>query len=173
MEKTIALIKPDVSRHKDIVTNILYAIEHGGEKIALRKKQIVLFSRKQAEEFYSHGRGKPWFERQVNFMCSGPSIALVLEGDGVIQKWRKMMQVIRREYSGKLEHENAVHGSDSQESFEKEYKLLFEWRPLSEWLSSEIYGLSVVDGRIVLMLDKEQWDCIVEQIKRLEENIRL
>lgn len=87
-------------------------------------KKIHL-TRKQAQEFYAVHREKPFFNSLTEFMTSGPIVAMVLEGEDVIARNRKLMGAtnykeaeegtIRREFATDIE-KNVVHGSDSPET---------------------------------------------------------
>lgn len=86
---------------------------------------MIFMTKKQAEGFYEVHRKRPFFDDLTNFMSSGPAVVMVLEGDGVIAKWRDMMGAtnyeeaaegtIRREFATDIE-KNVVHGSDASET---------------------------------------------------------
>ena len=122
MERTLAIIKPDAIQ-RGLVGEVIKRIEAEGFKII--KLKMFKLSKKEAEGFYQVHRDKPFFDSLTDFMSSGPCIVMVLEGDGVIERWRKVMGAtdyrkaeegtIRRQYATDIE-KNIVHGSDSEES---------------------------------------------------------
>ena len=131
MEKTLVLIKPDAVQ-KGQIGEIISYWEKAGFKILAAK--MIQFTRTQAEEFYQVHKGKPFFEKLLNFMIAGPCMALVLAGENVIQKNRKLMGntnpalaedgTVRRKF-GTEGPANAVHGSDSPETANWEIHYLF------------------------------------------------
>ncbi|KAJ3311050.1 thioredoxin domain-containing protein 6 [Boothiomyces sp. JEL0838] len=133
-ERTVALIKPDAygTGKKDA---IIEKITAGGFKIV--KGAEVQFSLAQAQEFYKEHQGKPFFDELVNWMSGTPIYAMVLEKEGAIDAWRELAgptnsvkardiapQSIRALY-GTDGSQNAVHGSDSPASAEREIKVVF------------------------------------------------
>ena len=102
---------------------IIKRFETAGIKIVAMKK--LHLSQKQAEGFYAVHKEKPFFKSLTDFMTSGPIVAMVLEGEDVIAKNRKLMGAtnfknaeegtIRREYATDIE-KNVVHGSDAPET---------------------------------------------------------
>jgi nucleoside-diphosphate kinase len=131
VEKTFAIIKPDaVSRN--ITGKILTKIEENGYTIIAMKK--LWLTKKQAEGFYAVHKARPFFESLTNYMSSGPCVAMVLEKDGAVAAWRKLMGAtnpanaepgtIRKEFAVNLE-QNSVHGSDAPETAEYEVKYFF------------------------------------------------
>ena len=144
MEKTLVVIKPDAVERR-LAGKIIKEIERDFGFNIVEMKMVYL-NRTLAKEFYAEHRDKPFFDRLVSFMSSGPSIFLVLEKKNAIGDWRKTMgptkieeaqldpHSIRGKY-GRLTrppHENVVHGSDSPESAVRELNLfydeLFYWR---------------------------------------------
>jgi len=93
------------------------------------------FTKKQAEEFYSVHKSKPFFNELVSFITSGRVVAAVIEGNNAIETTRLMIGStksfeaapgsIRGDYGLGLT-DNIIHASDSKESFEKEVKVVFE-----------------------------------------------
>ena len=137
MEKTLALIKPDaVSR--GLIGNVIHRIERRlNPSLEIIGLKMVYMSREKAEAFYSVHKGKPFFDRLVGFMASGPCVALVLEGNNAVENWRLMMGATDKEkaFKGTIRgdlsiggpmHENIVHGSDSIVNAQVEIGLLFE-----------------------------------------------
>jgi len=91
-------------------------------------------AKEQAKGFYKVHEGKPFYESVTDFMSSGPSVVMVLEGDGVIKRYRTLMGAtnykeaeegtIRREFATDIE-KNVVHGSDSEENARFEISYFF------------------------------------------------
>jgi len=122
MERTLSLIKPD-GVAKNIIGEIIRRFETAGIKIVAMKK--LQLSQKQAEGFYAVHKERPFFGSLTEFMTSGPIVAMVLEGDDVIAKNRKLMGAtnfkeaqdgtIRKDFATDIE-KNVVHGSDAPET---------------------------------------------------------
>lgn len=135
-EKTLVLVKPDgVAR--GLVGEVIARIEAKGYKIsALRMLQA---DRALLEKHYAEHKGKPFFEPLVEFMMSGPIVALVAEGNRVIEGFRSLAGVtdptlaapgtirgdLARDQGTKVV-QNIVHGSDSPESAAREIAIFFE-----------------------------------------------
>jgi nucleoside-diphosphate kinase len=122
MEQTLAIVKPDgVSR--GLIGEVITRIEARGLKLVAAK--MLHMSRAQAQGFYAVHRERPFFNDLTAFMSSGPAVAMVLEGDNVIARWRELMGAtdfrkaaegtIRREFATDIE-KNVVHGSDAPET---------------------------------------------------------
>jgi nucleoside-diphosphate kinase len=131
MERTLSLIKPDgVKKH--LIGEVIRRFEQHGITIVAMK--MIHMTRKQAEGFYAVHTGKPFFGSLTEFMISGPIVALVLEGEDVIAKNRKLMGAtnfkdaeegtIRREFATTIE-QNVVHGSDAPETAAFEINYFF------------------------------------------------
>ena len=122
MERTLAIIKPDVAA-RQLTGQILRRIEAAGFQI--RAMKMVHLSRAQAEGFYAVHRNRPFFASLTTFMSSGSIVALVLEAPDAITKWRTLMgatdpakaepRTIRQEFGTSIER-NATHGSDAPET---------------------------------------------------------
>ncbi len=131
MEKTLVLIKPD-GVERGLIGEIITRFEKKGLKISAMK--ILTMSRSLAEEHYAEHIGKPFYERLVKFMTSGPIVAMVLEGREAIKVVRKLAGAtdpveaepgtIRGDFSVS-EPANTLHASDSMESAEREIKRFF------------------------------------------------
>ncbi len=130
-QQTLAIIKPDaVSRN--LIGKIVERIEAEGIKIVAMK--MIKMTKEQAKGFYYVHKEKPFYESLTDFMSSGPCVVMVLEGDDVINRYRKLMGAtdpakaetgtIRKEFATDVE-KNAVHGSDSPESAEFEIRYFF------------------------------------------------
>ncbi|MGM0449597.1 MAG: nucleoside-diphosphate kinase [Pseudomonadota bacterium] len=130
-ERTLSIIKPDaVSR------NLIGEIESRFEKAGLQviAARMIHMTQEQAEGFYAEHRERPFFPDLVGFMTSGPVIVQVLEGDNAIALNRDLMGAtnpkeaeagtIRADFAETIDA-NAVHGSDSPESAEREIAYFF------------------------------------------------
>jgi nucleoside-diphosphate kinase len=130
-ERTLVLIKPDAIKRR-LAGEILARFERRG--LELRAAKLVRVDRALAEEHYSEHSEKPFFGELVEFITSGPTLALVLEGDGAIAVVRTTMGAtnptdadpgtIRGDLALAMP-DNLVHGSDSPESAEREIALWF------------------------------------------------
>ena len=136
IEKTLVLVKPDgVAR--GLVGEVIARIEAKGYKIsALRMLQA---DRALLEKHYAEHQGKPFFEPLLEFMASGPIVAIVAEGNRVIEGFRSLAGVtdptvaapgtirgdLARDQGTKVV-QNIVHGSDSPESAAREIAIFFE-----------------------------------------------
>ena len=130
-ETTLVLLKPDAVR-RGLVADLIGRFERRGFRIR-GLKQLVL-ERSVAEEHYAEHSARPFFGELVDFITSGPLVALALEGPSAIATVRTMMGAtnpldsapgtIRGDYALVLS-ENIVHGSDSPESAARELPLYF------------------------------------------------
>jgi nucleoside-diphosphate kinase len=131
MERTFAMIKPDGVR-RGLTPEILTRIGRKGYRIAGLKQMLI--PRDIAQSHYSEHKSRPFFSELVDFITSGPVIAMVLEGNSAISGWRSMMGAtnpenavpgtIRADFATSTS-ENVTHGSDSPESAAKEIALFF------------------------------------------------
>jgi nucleoside-diphosphate kinase len=132
MEKTFSMIKPNAV-HKNHIGKIIAMMEESGLKITHAKMKKLTMS--EAEGFYAEHKERPFFKSLVSFMTSGPTLLLVLEGEGAVEKYRKLMGAtdpakaapltIRKLYGESLEA-NSVHGSDSPTSAKREVEYFFK-----------------------------------------------
>ncbi|MEP6461837.1 MAG: nucleoside-diphosphate kinase [Frankiaceae bacterium] len=130
-ERTLVLVKPDGVR-RGLVGEVIGRLERKGMTIAAMELRTL--ARDLAEEHYGEHREKPFFGELVDFITSGPLVALVAEGPRVIEAWRTMMGVtdpvkatpgsVRGDHA-LVVTENLVHGSDSAESAAREIALFF------------------------------------------------
>ena len=122
IERTFSIIKPDaVARNK--IGEITAMLESAGLKIVASKR--LKLNQEKAAQFYGVHKERPFFQSLCDFMCSGPIIVQVLEGENAVQKNREVMGAtnpeeaaegtIRKKYALSLE-KNSVHGSDSPEN---------------------------------------------------------
>ncbi|MBV8723937.1 MAG: nucleoside-diphosphate kinase [Candidatus Eremiobacteraeota bacterium] len=131
MERTLILCKPDaVSR--GLIGEITARIERRGYVISAMK--LLQLPGDVAREHYAEHRGKPFFDDLVNFITSGPLVALAAEGEGAIEGCRQLIGAtnplaaapgsIRADFAQTIGR-NLVHGSDGAASAQRELKLFF------------------------------------------------
>ncbi len=131
VERTLVLVKPDAMR-RQLAGEIVARLERRG--LELRAARIVTVDRPLADEHYAEHAEKPFFGELVEFITSGPTLALVVEGEGAISTVRTTMGAtnpadaapgtIRGDLSLSMP-DNLVHGSDSSESAQREIGLWF------------------------------------------------
>jgi len=131
MEKTLSIIKPDAVA-KNVLGKILDRFESAGLKVVAIK--MLHLDKDMAEGFYAEHKGKPFFDKLINFMTSGPVVVQVLSGENAIKTNRDLMGntnpeeaaagTIRSDFAESIDA-NAVHGSDSSESAEREISYFF------------------------------------------------
>jgi nucleoside-diphosphate kinase len=131
MERTLILVKPDAFE-RNLTGEIIARFERKG--LRLRALKLMTMTRELAEEHYAEHEGKPFFEELVSFITSGPLVAMVLEGDSVVQAARQVIGAtnpleaspgsIRGDLAISV-GQNMVHGSDSPESGTREVGLFF------------------------------------------------
>jgi nucleoside-diphosphate kinase len=141
MEKvrTFVIIKPDAVQ-RGLIGKIISRFEEKGIKIVAMK--LLSVSKELAEKHYGIHKGKSFFESTVKYITSSPVVAIVLEGNNVIEMVRGMMGqtdpqkadmgTIRGDY-GQFIGRNIVHGSDSKENAEFEIKLWFKPEEISDY----------------------------------------
>ncbi|MFK8136849.1 MAG: nucleoside-diphosphate kinase [Bdellovibrionales bacterium] len=132
VETTFAIIKPNAMK-KNVIGQITDKWESNDLTIAGIKK--IHMSDELAKEFYAEHKERPFFGELVEFMTSAPVVVLALQGEGAVLKNRQIMGATNpaeaeegtiRKLFGDSMGENAVHGSDSTESAERELGLFFE-----------------------------------------------
>jgi nucleoside-diphosphate kinase len=131
IERTLVLIKPDAMERR-LAGEILARFEQRG--LALRAGRLLTVDHKLAEEHYAEHREKPFYGELVEFITSGPTLALVLEGESAISVVRTTIGAtnpvdaapgtIRGDLALAMP-DNLVHGSDSAESAAREIELWF------------------------------------------------
>ncbi len=131
MERTLVLIKPDGVKRR-LAGNILSRFEKKGFNVVAMK--MLMLSREKAQKHYAVHRDKPFYKDLVNYITSGPIVAILLEGNKCIEVTRLMCGstdgtkalpgTIRGDYSQSIE-KNIIHASDSKESFEYEFPIFF------------------------------------------------
>ena len=136
IEQTLSIIKPDAVA-RNLIGEIYSRIEKNDIRIVAAK--MIHMTREQAEEFYAVHKNRPFYNQLVEFMISGPVMVQVLEGDNVISRYRQLMGAtipkfaapgtIRHDLSSHGDkdgvHENAVHGSDSNDNAAAEIEFFF------------------------------------------------
>ncbi|GAB1263431.1 nucleoside-diphosphate kinase [Aurantivibrio infirmus] len=132
VERTLSIIKPDAVA-KNVIGKIYSRFEGAGLKIVAAKMQQL--SKEQAEGFYAEHKERPFFNDLVAFMTSGPVVVQALEGENAIALNRDLMGAtnpqeaaegtIRADFASSIDA-NAVHGSDSPASAEREVAYFFE-----------------------------------------------
>lgn len=131
IERTFSMIKPDATA-RNLTGAIVKVFEDNGLRVVASKR--VWMSRKQAEGFYAVHAARPFFGELVDFMCSGPTVVQVLEGENAVLKNREVMGAtnpadaaegtIRKMYANSI-GENSVHGSDAPETAAEEIAYWF------------------------------------------------
>ena len=131
MDRTLVLIKPDGVKRR-LVGDILKRFEKKGMRILGMK--MLLLSKEKAQRHYAVHKDKPFYNDLVNYITSGPIVAVLLEGNRCIEVTRLMCGstdgskaqpgTIRGDYSLSIE-KNIIHASDSKESFDYEYPIFF------------------------------------------------
>jgi len=122
MERTLSIVKPD-GVAKGVIGEVIRRFEDNNIRIVAMK--MVQLTRQQAEGFYAVHREKSFFSSLTEFMSSGPVVVMVLEGEDVIARNRKLMGAtnykeaekgtIRADFATSIER-NIVHGSDAPET---------------------------------------------------------
>lgn len=131
IERTLSIIKPDAVA-KNVIGEIYARFEKAGLNIVAAK--MVQLNDESAGGFYAEHRERPFFKDLIEFMTSGPVMVQVLEGEGAVMLNRELMGAtnpaeaapgtIRADYAKSIDA-NAVHGSDSTTSAEREVSYFF------------------------------------------------
>jgi nucleoside-diphosphate kinase len=131
LQRTLAIIKPDAVR-KNAIGSIIEQLERNSFRILAMK--ILEISKHQAEQFYAVHAHRPFYNSLTNFMSSGPIVVLALERENAITDLRKLMGAtnpadaaegtIRKKWATSIE-QNAIHGSDAEESARYELSYFF------------------------------------------------
>ena len=131
-QRTLVLLKPDAVR-RGLVGAIITRLESkAGWRIAAMELRTL--DRSTLEQHYAEHVGKPFYEPLMEFMTSAPSVALVVEGERVVEGVRALAGVtdpiaaapgtVRGDFGTEV-RENLMHASDSEESAERELKIFF------------------------------------------------
>jgi nucleoside-diphosphate kinase len=132
IERTFSIIKPNAVE-KNVIGEILTRFEKNGLRIAAAK--FTHLPKEKAEGFYIEHKDRPFFQSLINFMTSGPVLLLAFEGENAIARNREIMGAtdpakaaegtLRKDFADSIEA-NAVHGSDSPNSAEREIAYFFD-----------------------------------------------
>ncbi|MGI5352397.1 nucleoside-diphosphate kinase [Streptomyces sp. CA-250714] len=131
-QRTLVLLKPDAVR-RGLVGEIIGRIERkAGWSIAAMELRTL--DRATLEQHYAEHEGRPFYEPLMEFMASGPSVIMVVEGERVIEGIRALAGPtdpiaaapgsVRGDF-GTIVRENLIHASDSEESAERELKIFY------------------------------------------------
>ena len=131
MDRTLILVKPDAVA-RGLTGEIITRLERRGLQLAAMK--LMTLDEATAARHYADHAGKPFFEGLLQFITSGPIVAMILEGTGAVQASRQIIGVtdplqaapgsIRADFATEMRH-NLVHGSDSAESAKREIAIYF------------------------------------------------
>jgi nucleoside-diphosphate kinase len=131
VERTLSIIKPDAVA-RNVIGQIYSRFEGAGLQVVAAK--MLRLSEDLAGGFYAEHRERPFFPALIEFMTSGPVVVQVLEGENAIAKNRELMGAtnpkdadpgtIRADFAESIDA-NAVHGSDSPASAEREIAYFF------------------------------------------------
>tara|TARA_B100000700_G_scaffold269575_1_gene311035 strand:+ start:128 stop:538 length:411 start_codon:yes stop_codon:yes gene_type:complete len=131
-EQTLSIVKPDAVE-RNLTESIKKIFTENQLKIVQEKK--IQISKEEAAEFYKVHQTKPFYERLCNYLSSGPISVMILEGEDVIKKNRRIMGAtdpkyaekgtIRKLYGLSID-KNSIHGSDSTENAKKEIEFFFK-----------------------------------------------
>jgi nucleoside-diphosphate kinase len=130
--KTFFMIKPDGVK-RNLIGEIISRVEAKG--FVISKLKMMQIDKELAEEHYKEHAEKPFFNDLVSFITSGPVVAMQVEGENAVSQIRNLMGAtnpadstpgsIRGDLATELD-KNVVHGSDSDESADRELKLFFQ-----------------------------------------------
>lgn len=130
---TFTMIKPGAVNHEYIGPILTMIHDHGFKIIAMK---FMILRHDEAKTFYAEHKGKDFYDYLIEFMCSGPVVAMILEKENAVEEYRKLMGstnpenaekgTIRYIYADDMRH-NAVHGSDSDDSAERESNFFFSF----------------------------------------------
>ncbi|MEI7950800.1 MAG: nucleoside-diphosphate kinase [Gammaproteobacteria bacterium] len=132
VERTLSIIKPDAVA-KNVIGQIMSRFENDGLKVVAAK--MVQLTDETAGGFYAEHKARPFFKDLVSFMTSGPVVVQVLEGENAVARNRDLMGAtnpaqaapgtIRADFAKSIDA-NAVHGSDSVASAQREISYFFK-----------------------------------------------
>jgi len=130
-ERTLTIIKPDAVKQR-VAGKVIQRFEEAGFRIVAAK--LLHLTKAEAQGFYAVHRERPFFDSLTDFMSSGPCMPMVLEGEDVISRLRKIMGAtdpakaepgtLRKELASSVER-NIVHGSDAPETAATEIRYFF------------------------------------------------
>lgn len=137
VERTFSIIKPNAVK-KNVIGDIIATFEAKGLKIGAAK--LGMLSKEKCQLFYAEHKERPFFGELVSFMTSGPVVMMCLVGENAVLKNREIMGAtdpkkadagtIRAKHGDSV-GENAVHGSDSVASAERELAIFFDKHELA------------------------------------------
>jgi nucleoside-diphosphate kinase len=139
MEKAFVMLKPGVLQRR-IAGEVLSRFERKGLKIVALK--MINISKAMAETHYAEHKGKDFYEKLIEYTCSGPVVAMILEGDEAIMLVRRLAGAtdVRENLPGTIRGDfaahtrlNIVHASDSPESAGREISLFFKPEEICPW----------------------------------------
>ena len=132
IEQTLSIMKPDAVE-RNLENKIKSFFQKNNIKILKSKK--IKISKEEACEFYKVHQAKPFYDKLCNYLSSGPIVAMILEGEGVVSKNRLLMgatdpakaekETLRKMYGTSID-KNSVHGSDSVENGKIEIDFFFK-----------------------------------------------
>lgn len=130
-ERTFSIVKPDAVE-RNLSGAIVAMMQQAGLKVVAQK--MIRMTKQQAEGFYAVHKDRPFFDSLTTYMCSGPVVCSVLEGENAIVAYRALMGAtnpkdaaegtIRKQYALSLEA-NSVHGSDAPDTAAFEISYFF------------------------------------------------
>jgi len=148
-ERTFVMIKPDGIARR-LIGECICRFEKRGLKLVAIKMQIL--TQEKAEEHYQEHKGKDFYESLIRFICSGPTIQMVWEGEDAINQVRNMIGntnplkanpgTIRGDFA-LITQMNIVHASDKPESAEREISLYFRPEDILEYKVDDEQWLSI------------------------------
>lgn len=131
IERTFSIIKPDATV-RNLTGAINKKLEEAGLRIVAQKR--IKMTKEMAKKFYEVHKDKSFYDSLCEYMCSGPVIVQVLEGENAVLKNRELMGVtnpanaapgtIRKEFALSIE-QNSIHGSDSLDNAKQEISFFF------------------------------------------------
>lgn len=132
IETTFSIVKPNAVK-KNVIGKILTRFEDNGLEVVAAK--MVRLSKEKTEGFYIEHKDRPFFDSLVRFMTSGPILLMALKGENAVLRNREIMGAtdpskaaagtIRKDFADSIEA-NAVHGSDSVASAQRELAYFFD-----------------------------------------------
>lgn len=139
VEKTFIMIKPD-GVQRGLIGQVIQRFEQKGLQLIAAK--LMHIPKELAEQHYGEHKEKPFFGELVDFITSGPVMAMVWQGENAIKVAREMMGktnpaeaapgTVRGDFGLQVSM-NVIHGSDSPESAEREINLFFKQEELLEY----------------------------------------
>ena len=132
LESTFSIVKPNAIK-KNVIGKIITRFEDNGLEVVAAK--MMRLPREKAEGFYIEHKDRPFFESLIRFMTSGPVLIMALRGENAVSRNREIMGAtdpakaapgtLRKDFADSIEA-NAVHGSDSAASAEREIAYFFD-----------------------------------------------